>query len=135
MIPKWLARFRSGLPWSSPTTQWVLAGCATALAFGLSSIPISQPSPAHAYDKLVHLLEYALIGGCYLNLATGGFRVSGWRRMGVALLAVFVLAMVDEAYQSFIPGRQPDWLDVLADSAGAGLFVVAWGLRRLLWRE
>lgn len=68
-------------------------------------------------DKLAHFGEYFVFGW----LVARCFDSSGWRArkhfawtLGIGLF----LAVVDEFYQGFVPGRERDVLDVLADAVG-----------------
>jgi len=84
-------------------------------------------------DKLVHAAAYAVLGALLLlplrNLAVPG---------GGAVLAAAALASAygaaDEWHQSFVPGRDADPIDWLADTAGgalgAGAFAAALRRRR-----
>jgi len=70
-------------------------------------------------DKLLHFTEYALVA----MLAARAFgslpRPEGfWALLGLTLLAVCLLGVADELYQSTVPRRTPDPLDWLADAAG-----------------
>ncbi|MFC1632026.1 VanZ family protein [Candidatus Omnitrophota bacterium] len=73
-------------------------------------------------DKLLHVLEYAILS--YL-VARGAFNSSSLKlKLHFRLLAVmfaFVYGLSDEFHQSFVPGRQADLFDVLADGLGACL--------------
>lgn len=64
--------------------------------------------------KMGHFFAYAALA-ILLRPAAGG----DWRALGIAAL----YAMSDEFHQSFVPGRNASWLDVLLDCAGglAGL--------------
>ena len=130
----------------SPTTErpvglWHLVfpvALATAI-ITFSSRPYA-PAVARAMrgtpdvDKLAHLAAFGLLA---LLLA----RVD-WVRQRTALgpylavLAVSVFGLTDELHQLTVPGRAGDPWDWLADTAGAGLAVVAYvrlpWLRRLL---
>lgn len=68
-------------------------------------------------DKLAHFGEYFIFGW----LLARAFDGLGWSR-GKHLLwtAIFGIGMgaVDELYQGFVPGRERDVLDLLADAAG-----------------
>ena len=58
--------------------------------------------------------------------ALGIFDLSGRQRIGLAFAIALLYGISDEWHQSFIPGRTPDWRDVLTDAIGAacGLWVV-----------
>ena len=81
-------------------------------------------------DKGVHFLVFGVFG---FLVAHGAVRTRpAWSLLGVfalAALATVVWGAVDEAHQYFVPGRDSDPLDVLADAlgglGGAGLRVVA----------
>ncbi len=92
---------------------------ATVLA--LSSIP-NLRSPEIRFlagDKLAHFIEYAV----FALLAS-----RSTSHLALLLLAVF--AVVDEVLQGFIPGRQADFWDYLADLAGGSLVLVILWLRK-----
>jgi VanZ family protein len=93
----------------------------------LSSIPGAKiPSPFPFMDKLAHLLEYSLFG-----LLVGRairFTWSGAGRVMMTLAAVGFgagMGLLDELYQSTVPGRMTDpydWLvDVIAVAAAVTL--------------
>jgi VanZ family protein len=77
-------------------------------------------------DKILHFLQYAILA----------FLVaSGWGRLPVRnalwrtglLLGILVLfAGMDEYHQSWIPGRDPDWMDFLADGLGLAVGIGFW---------
>lgn len=58
--------------------------------------------------------------------ALGAFSLSSRQRVIIAFSVALLYGISDEWHQSFIPGRTPDWRDVLTDAIGAavGLFVV-----------
>jgi VanZ family protein len=58
--------------------------------------------------------------------ALGAFDIPGRQRVGLAFSIAFLFGLSDEWHQSFIPGRTPDWRDILTDAIGAacGLLVV-----------
>jgi VanZ family protein len=96
-----------------------------AFIFAASSVPGTQ-LPGHLWDKLVHLLVYALLGILFmLPLARGR-----WRGVTVKVaLAAVVLSLLygisDEVHQAFTPNRTPDIMDVVADTLGAAAGVAA----------
>lgn len=90
------------------------------------------PFYSHAFlRQLAHFCEYALLG-----LHAPFYRIL-WRK-GDASFAIFsAFAMLDEGLQSLVPGRVPDWQDVIVDLGGlvtgcliAVLFLVVWYGRR-----
>jgi VanZ family protein len=91
------------------------------LIFWLSSRPDPLPfvpRPWLSQDKVLHAVEYAVLGGLVV-VALWLLRV----RPGMALLLGVVLASAygasDEIHQSFVPGRDADVLDWVADTLGA----------------
>lgn len=84
------------------------------------------PFVTHLSDKVLHVVEYAVLGAlCYRALRGSGY--DSWRQQ--AIPAVIVLAslygMSDEVHQAFVPFRDSSWLDWLADTVGASLGVAA----------
>lgn len=81
-------------------------------------------------DWAAHGIEY-LVGGL---LARHAFARTGTARStAFALVFCLLWALLDEWHQSFVPGREPDVLDVVADVVGAslGALVHAVASRRL----
>lgn len=112
---------------------WLPALLWAATIFVLSSLPGSAYPPTglvHA-DKLAHVAVYALLGGlCAHGLARGWTRGADAGVATIVLLAVALATLYgvsDELHQRFVPGRNPDWRDVVADGAGAflGAYVTA----------
>jgi VanZ family protein len=100
---------------------WLPAGAQMALIFAASSVPGDQ-LPGNLWDKLAHLVVYAVLGLCFLFPLAGG-RLSGVtasRAAGAVLLSL-LYGVSDEIHQSFTPDRSPDAMDVVADTLGAAL--------------
>jgi VanZ family protein len=83
-----------------------------------SSLP--QPKGILGIDKVQHMAAYAVLAFCL------GLRISfaGWKRRPVFfffLTAAVASAYggVDELHQSFVPGRNADVWDWIADTLGA----------------
>jgi hypothetical protein len=92
-----------------------------ALIWLLSSGPVSLPLDSVPFkDKGVHVMEY----GTLCVLSSFAIRRS-WPGLGLlrglicAALLTFVWGFLDELHQGFVPGRNSDVYDVLADSIGA----------------
>ena len=114
---------------------WMPALSYMAVIWWLSSAPIVLPMPSVPWrDKLVHLIEYGLLG---LLVARAARLTWPLLRPGRALLLAVVLTAgwgyVDEVHQAFVPGRDASAFDLGADAVGAVLGVLAYAvLRRLL---
>ncbi|MBN2232818.1 MAG: VanZ family protein [Deltaproteobacteria bacterium] len=82
-------------------------------------------------DKMAHLALYAGLG--LLTYRCFQRRFPGWNPT-VVLLAATVFCVVygisDELHQSQVPGREPSWLDLLADGAGGYAGARLWMLAR-----
>ena len=106
-------RFRA---WA-PVVIWA------AVIFAFSSIP-SLSSGLGGWDlvlrKLAHLTEYAILGALLVRALA---------RPGLAVLLGGLYAVSDEVHQHFVRGRHAAWYDVLLDTVGVTVGVLAW--RRL----
>ena len=96
------------------------------LIFFASSVP-GDELPGHFWDKLAHLLVYAVLGVLFLvplaeaRLSQVTVKTGGDGRSLCRLL----YGAFDEVHQSFTPGRSPDVRDLFADALGAALGVAA----------
>jgi VanZ family protein len=101
--------------------RWLPALAWAALIFFLSSRrTLPEPPGPLAWDKLQHALGYAA-GGFLLARAAG---VRG-RGLAVAIALGLLYGASDEVHQAFVPGRNSDVHDWLADAVGvvAGAFI------------
>jgi len=95
------------------------------LIFFASSRPyLRSPGPDFPLkDKVAHTTEYAILG----LLLYRGIRFSASRSRWVTvffLLAVGLsIAALDELFQGYIPGRQTDFFDWVADGVGLSLTI------------
>jgi len=98
-----------------------------AVILALSSIPHPPPGPEIPHsDKLIHLVEYGVLGLLIARAGSTWAAASHRRRLlNVALLGVLV-AVVDEIYQFTTPGRTPSVADALADAVGVTLGGMLW---------
>jgi len=98
-----------------------------AVLFALSAQPNPLPFlPPELFlqDKLLHGLAYTVLGA----LLVPGFRGAGCSARSAVLLAVALASVygaTDEFHQSFVPGRNADVLDWVADTLGAALGATA----------
>ena len=102
-----------------------------AAIFVLSSLPAVTAAPGFgpSTDKLYHVLEFVILAA--LAVGAVGARGSPWRTraaiFGFAIAAAYGVA--DEIHQMFVPTRNADPWDALADIAGAAAgAIVAWSL-------
>lgn len=99
----------------APLVLWIV------IIFGLSSVPdisgkgISFPAGT---DKVVHFLEYAVLALLLYRGAAYGKTKPGISRGVISLFVAAGIALMDEYYQSFIPGRDASFLDLMADLLG-----------------
>jgi VanZ family protein len=90
--------------------------------FWLSSISRPPDLPSRVSDKAAHGLLYCGLGALLVRARAGG-----WRRpvtLGIAAAAIVVATLYgisDEMHQYFVPQRQVDVRDVLADAIGASV--------------
>ena len=97
-----------------------------ALIFAASSRSDTSAVPSTIPDKFVHFAVYALLGALLLRAVAGGRR-SGvtWSGVLASIVVATLYGITDEWHQSFVPGRTPDAMDVVADLAGASAGAVA----------
>jgi VanZ like protein len=88
-----------------------------------SSLPSGLP-----HDKILHTVEYIPVGVLLLRwwVVRRGAAFS-WPAVAVVVVSGIVFAVSDELHQSFVPGRQCDLFDVVADTGGvtAGVLLYA----------
>jgi len=106
--PRWLGAF-------GPALAYML------LIWVLSSFPIQLPLERIPFrDKAVHFVEYGTLGA----LLSHALRVTyaKWRLLSVWSCAALVTTLwgaIDEIHQAFVPGRNSDVADLVADAVGA----------------
>jgi VanZ family protein len=121
-------------------TNWGPVVAIMALIFFQSAMSDPFAPPGRLSDKTMHFLAYAALGGAMIRAVSDASSEAMTRNR--VLLAWFVTALYgvsDEVHQAFVPGRTPDFLDLLADAAGAivgavVVAVVARGVRQLRGR-
>jgi len=91
--------------------------------FTVSSQPHLQ-APLHFQlsDKFIHAVEYLIYGLLLVRAMRAQMRVS--RPLFAAMIAIGFVVLTgaaDEYLQSFIPGRQCDIFDLLADTVGGAI--------------
>ena len=95
-----------------------------AVIFAFSSIP-SLGTGLGTWDtvlrKLAHLTEYAVLGALLVRALA---------RPELAILIGGLYAVSDEMHQHFVRGRHAAWYDVVIDTVGVTIGVVAWSRSR-----
>jgi VanZ family protein len=103
---------------------WAPALAYMALIFVLSSVHLQVEviDDLPFKDKLVHTLEYAVLGGLCAHASQRTWPLHAPLRAALvgAFLAV-AFGVSDEVHQSFVPGRNADLWDIVADTLGASL--------------
>jgi VanZ family protein len=99
---------------------WAAVGAYASLIFWLSSQ--SDPLPeltVRIWDKVLHLCEYGALGALLLvALLQSG--LAPRRALALAALLASLYGASDELHQSFVPGRDADPRDWVADTLGGG---------------
>lgn len=100
--------------------------------FGLSSITF-PPDSSNDWlgfsdlvfnDKAMHALLYAVFALLIFRAFRGRERLPAWRAALLAFLLAAAYGVTDEIHQFFVPGRECDLADWLADLIGASVVVV-----------
>lgn len=76
-------------------------------------------------DKSLHALEYAPLGLLTLRWFLRGWAWETRRALPAGWTAAVLYGALDEVHQHFVPGRQADPADLLADALGAALGAAA----------
>ena len=111
-------RVRTGSWW-----WWVAVAAYVALIFLVSSRPsLHSPVTFPLWDKVAHLAEYALLGFLGLRAVDASWSSRAGARLPVRVALVLgcglAVALLDELFQSTIPGREASVWDFLVDAIG-----------------
>ncbi len=115
----------------SSFAPWLWLLCYCVGIFLLSSQPnLNLPEVVPETDKIVHFLEYAVLGWLCARVTRIQWPVQSFRF--ALIFATFFSSLYgvsDEWHQAYIPGRCSDWRDWLADTGGgsAGGFLLVFG--------
>ncbi len=114
--------------WIQFALLWLPVILWASVIFSFSTIPTAHVSEIHWKDfivkKLAHVTEYGIFAlFLYRALKTSGMDK---KRAGyTAIVLCFLYGLSDEFHQSFTPGREPAFRDVLFDTLGASLGIFA----------
>ena len=91
-----------------------------SVIFALSAQPnLTPPLNFENSDKFFHMLEYGGLGFLFSRALRASARIRRALRVALIVVAVgAVIAMSDEIFQSFIPGRDSSATDWMADVTG-----------------
>jgi VanZ family protein len=82
----------------------------------------------HVIRKCAHLTEYAILALLVwraLNQTKNNLPAWSWPKVGGTLLVVFLYASTDEIHQLFVPTRTGQFSDVMIDTTGAAIGMLA----------
>lgn len=102
---------------------WFPAILYSGIIFCISSIPnVATPLPEIQLDKFLHIFIY-LPFGFLVARGIGGTRpsVSSRNLWILVFLIAFLYGVSDECHQSFVPGRNFEIFDLLADAIGGAI--------------
>ena len=104
------------------------------LIFYLSSQPsIETPALFPGQDKLFHLIAFGILGFLAMGALQASHEGYPTRQVWLVAVAVMLYGILDECHQYFVPGRNADVYDVLADAIGGllGAWAMYWLVRVL----
>ena len=118
--PKTPSRLAQAAPFvagARATRHWrVISLLLFVVVMVLALMPQVPTEFSTGWDKLNHALAFCALAFAWrLGFPGGGWR---WVQLGLALLGT---GGAIEIVQQFVPGRQADWADLLADAIGAGI--------------
>ncbi len=104
----------------------VFVYCALIFSFSSQSFP-NRHFPSFLFglsDKLAHGVEFGILGILFYRAFQQ--MTQAIKSVWLAIFCTVLFGISDEIHQGFVPHRQPDLLDVLADTVGAMIFVFTW---------
>lgn len=110
---------------------WAPVLAYAALIFYLSSLPYPGKDLPSAFgdvnDKVIHCVEYGVLAVLvYRALRWGAGPQWAARAWWAAVIIAVLYGVSDELHQSFVPPREMDPYDLVADSVGAFAGTMLW---------
>jgi VanZ family protein len=104
-------------------------------ALSSSSLDIEELRPVFEYDKLLHLVEYYILGYLLMRVfTTSPVSLLAENAVLATILIGTVYGASDEIHQYFVPGRDCSLFDFLFDAAGVTLAALTFFfVRHRLW--
>ena len=103
-----------------------------ATVIAISSLPQTTLTPIKflAFDKFAHFLEYALFSLLtFRSFAQISGKSNIIKALTISWLFLICFAIFDEFLQSFIPGRDSNFYDIVFDISGASLVLILLTIR------
>lgn len=104
---------------------WLPVFLWAGVIFGFSSIQVAPALEIYWQDFLIkktaHLTEYAIFFVLLYRAFVNTMNVSRVKAATISLIIVLLYAISDEYHQSFTPGRQASFRDVVIDTIGGAL--------------
>jgi len=104
-----------------------------ALIFSLSSfsMDIEELEPVFRFDKLLHLVEYYILGYLLMRaFTTSDVPFLAANPAVAAILVGCAYGLSDEIHQAFVPGRDASLMDFLFNAAGIALAALTYSFVR-----
>jgi VanZ family protein len=93
--------------------------------FQASSLPLSPNQSIGFPDSVLHSVVFFALGVLTARMVAPDMRTSpSLRHFLLALSIVLGYGLLDEIHQISVPGRQPDWQDLLCDASGGLLGIL-----------
>lgn len=102
---------------TSSQRGWIWPIAIAVLIFAASSRSTVAGPRLPYFDKVVHFSVYGLLGTLVCRQGRG------WRAAAWSVLAVAAFGATDEWHQSFVPGRESELADWVADTSGAAVAI------------
>ena len=94
----------------------------SGIIFTISSLSrIEVPYAQYDLDKVVHVVEYAILGFLFRRAMSSTTKLSKKTVFWVTVIFCTLYGISDEFHQSFVPGRDATWMEALADTIGGTL--------------
>jgi VanZ family protein len=119
-------KFVTSFPYWVPTVLWM------GVIFFLSTLPESAtPGRGIISDKICHGAEYFILAFLILFALQRTTRARFFTAFWITLVWAALYGLSDEIHQLYVPTRQFDVGDLLADVGGVVLlFLILWALQR-----
>jgi VanZ family protein len=124
--------------WAYYGWYWLPVLAYGGFIFFLSSQSLTQKTISSIFeivgDKGLHMVEYGVLGIlCYRGFRYASSSWSAHYAVYLAIAAATFYGATDEFHQSFIPLREADHWDLVADCIGAAIFTAAWHWIQPFW--